>query len=510
MALIACMFFLPEAYSIGISFSAQDGSGSVSLISIFHLDDSVSANEGSSMSFGQVGIFDTRVLSGTGDIKADQYYLGSGGYMGSASFSTTGSGSLTGTANLTPSSLSASQGISASGSSSAQMILTNGGTAGVSLQVPQGSMISTQSLSIGSAHASGNSHITGSFTSNTYSTGSSPIDRNNVPDVYESVDLYQNAQAPGTPGTYDHATFNVNPQTKIQPSVDVARPYDTVSAGQGIFGESVDVWQSLTVQGAGAGSTIVDSGNQGSVFTVNSGVNTLISGMTIQGGTGTQDSTTGEMFGGGIYNLGTLTVDSCTISGNTATNGGGVYNRGTATINGGTISGNKALCGGGICDYGTVTINGGTISGNTATWGGGVESEGITTINGGTISGNTATNGGGVENEGITTINGGTISGNTADYGGGVYNYNTGTTAISGGTISSNSAQINGGGIVNEGTIYLYKYLGLDNIAIKKNSAALSGIGSGGGIYNTGTIPTGYGNCNFGIGADANTPNDHN
>ena len=64
--------------------------------------------------------------------------------------------------------------------------------------------------------------------------------------------------------------------------------------------------------------------------------------------------------GGGIYNdHATLTLNNCTISGNTADqgSGGGIYNDGyggsaTLTVTNCTISGNSAWPGGGIYNYG--------------------------------------------------------------------------------------------------------------------------------------------------------------
>jgi hypothetical protein len=52
---------------------------------------------------------------------------------------------------------------------------------------------------------------------------------------------------------------------------------------------------------------------------------------------------TGYTNGGGIYNIGTVTMNSgSSITGNTGQDGGGgIYNTGTIKMNGGTISDNK-------------------------------------------------------------------------------------------------------------------------------------------------------------------------
>ncbi len=65
-----------------------------------------------------------------------------------------GSGSLSGSASLNPESMNAMQDISASGESSADMTLTNGGTASVGCNLYSGSINAVQSISTGSAHGS--------------------------------------------------------------------------------------------------------------------------------------------------------------------------------------------------------------------------------------------------------------------------------------------------------------------------------------------------------------------
>jgi hypothetical protein len=171
-----------------------------------------------------------------------------------------------------------------------------------------------------------------------------------------------------------------------------------------------------------------------------------------------------------IGNSGTLTIKDSrtggTITGgnNSSNTGGGIYNLGTLTIQGGSITGNTcsfgADGGGGICNRGTLTMSGGTISNNFATYnGGGIYNSsqfsfgsggGNLTINGGTIENNSATNGGGgiyieSSSSGIT-ISGGMFLNNSANDGGGIY-LGAGTLSISGGTISDNTATSHGGGI---------------------------------------------------------------
>jgi hypothetical protein len=159
-ALFACLILLPSAYSIGVSFSAQDGGGSVSINSVYNLDDNVSASESSSASFGPVGISDTRSVSGTGKTKTYQSYSGSGGYRGKSSFSAVGSGFLTGSASLAPGSMNAFQSTSATGDFAETSLGLNdmNGSAGTRFAMSGGNMVSTQEISTGSVHASGGLH----------------------------------------------------------------------------------------------------------------------------------------------------------------------------------------------------------------------------------------------------------------------------------------------------------------------------------------------------------------
>ena len=106
----------------------------------------------------------------------------------------------------------------------------------------------------------------------------------------------------------------------------------------------------LTINGAGATATIIDGGDLDRVLHVKSGGAVSISGVTIQNGSG------GE--GGGIYNIGTLTLTNSTVSGNTAgANGGGIYNYSTMTITNSTVSGNTApVSGAGIYKIGRAHV----------------------------------------------------------------------------------------------------------------------------------------------------------
>ena len=178
----------------------------------------------------------------------------------------------------------------------------------------------------------------------------------------------------------------------------------------------------MTITGPGATSLTVSGNNSttvGTIFTINSGT-VSISGLTIANG-----NSNAVNAGGGILNDGTLTVNNCTIAGNsgigTGNEGGGITNFGTLTVSSSTFSGNSGSQGGGIFNGQTnaLTVVNSTFSGNSVTTkGGGIYNYpgGTLTVTNSTISANSAgEDGGGVETNGTTTtITNSIVAGNTA------------------------------------------------------------------------------------------------
>jgi hypothetical protein len=203
-----------------------------------------------------------------------------------------------------------------------------------------------------------------------------------------------------------------------------------VAAGTYIENDAILVpsGDTLTLQGAGASSTIVDGvDNPGrSIFTITSGTVT-IKGFTIEDG-----SSAGS--GGGIDNGGTVTLTNDTLSNDTATDdGGGVANYGIATLTNDTLSGDSATYGGGVYNDGTATLMNDTLSNDSAPGrdGGGVYNDngGTASLTNDTLSGDSALSGegGGFYNGGTATLTNDTLSGDSAAYGGGFYNYGIAT-----------------------------------------------------------------------------------
>jgi CSLREA domain-containing protein len=224
----------------------------------------------------------------------------------------------------------------------------------------------------------------------------------------------------------------------------------------------LDLTSNITINGAGADSTIIQAGTLGvggppngidRVFhvTVYSTVN--IYSVTVRNG-----NTVG-FGGGGIYqNNGILTITNSAFSGNSAWVGGGIYNNiGTLTVTNSTVSGNNSANGaGGIYNNGTLDITNSTFSGNSATGGsagGGIAIvSGTLTITNSTFSGNSADSGGGIyTNGGITTITNSTVSGNSAATGGGGIYQSLGTVTLRNTIVANSTAGGDCSGTVTDG-----------------------------------------------------------
>jgi hypothetical protein len=169
------------------------------------------------------------------------------------------------------------------------------------------------------------------------------------------------------------------------------------------FEYGITVSKSITIRantsyGHNAADTIVDGMEGGSsIITINSGNTLNLDNLTLQNGTT-------SLYGGAIYNKGTLSITSCTFSDC------------DVTFNGG------AICGA----AGTITIMSSTFSDCTAGGGGALYStEGTVTIQSSTFNGCTADNGGAIFNEkGTVIVRFSRIYGNTASsQGQAIYNW---------------------------------------------------------------------------------------
>ena len=251
----------------------------------------------------------------------------------------------------------------------------------------------------------------------------------------------------------------------------------------------LDITDGVTINGAGAATTIVDGGAIDRVFDVLAGTS-AINDVTIRNGLAP-----GALAGGGVLVNGpaTLALTSVTLTDNHTAGGagGGILNNGTTTITNCTVTGNSSgggVGGGGINNQNSMTISGATITGNTTAGGGngaGVNNSADMTLTSSTITGNNAGgggNGGGLFNSSTISVDATTITGNGAGPsggdGGGVYTSDEAT--ITNSTIATNTAGGDGGGAFNSAS------LTLDLTPVTGNTAS----GDGGGIYDNGLLLT--------------------
>jgi CSLREA domain-containing protein len=232
--------------------------------------------------------------------------------------------------------------------------------------------------------------------------------------------------------------------------VDFASGITTVNLTNTNGGLTLDAATGIEIVGPGANSLTINgngsSTNPVSVFTVNSGTQAMLYGLTVTGGNGAFD-------GGGVNNLGTLLLAESAIADNVAIgNGGGVSNDGTVTVLDSTISGNSANDGGGIYSVGArASITESTISGNSvgaSGVGGGIFNSQSMAITGSTIWGNSNSGfTGGLFSNGTLTLANSIVANNSGSSGFANINGSyTGSGDVIGGGDSTNTANAGGTG----------------------------------------------------------------
>ena len=225
-------------------------------------------------------------------------------------------------------------------------------------------------------------------------------------------------------GDYSPGDFSLREALALaaqRPGDDIIRFEPGLRGGtitlEAVLGQLV-IDSNVAIQGPGSEELTVDAAGAGRVLSVADGVTVGISGLAVTGGDVDWNNTDRPRSGGGIYNLGVLTITNTTISGNSArSSGGGISNGGTLTLANVTIADNSSSEGGGIYNEGPLTLTDPTISGNSAAVeGGGIyHAAGSLSVIGGTVSENSANYGGGIYNRDTMTVDGTAIVGNSAD-----------------------------------------------------------------------------------------------
>ncbi len=243
---------------------------------------------------------------------------------------------------------------------------------------------------------------------------------------------------------------------------------ETVTIPAGIIGgntitlaSELMINKSLTINGAGAATTVISGDADSRVFHVGASASSVnLSGLRVTGGNAT--SVPG---GGGILvESGSLTLTNVTVNNNTANvamgstpsgGGGGILNAsGSTTLNGSTVSNNTATVssttgccqgGGGIFAEGTTTIVGGSqLNGNTLTVNGPSVDVGSACCNGGGgiyLSANAPLS----VADSTLTGNSATITGQSCCHGGGAINFDSNNVlTIADSVLTNNTATVNG------------------------------------------------------------------
>lgn len=149
----------------------------------------------------------------------------------------------------------------------------------------------------------------------------------------------------------------------------------------------------ITIQGNNSTIRRTSGAPEFRIFAANGSGNLTLQQTTVNGGS------TYNVFpyasGGGIANYGGIvTLTNSTVSGNNTapfgTGGGGVFNNnGTLTLTNSKVSGNSSRYGGGILNVGIMTLAGSTVSGNFGYFGGGIYNfNGTLKLTDSTVSGN--------------------------------------------------------------------------------------------------------------------------
>jgi len=211
-------------------------------------------------------------------------------------------------------------------------------------------------------------------------------------------------------------------------------------------------------------------------------------------------SASGDIRGGGVYNMGTVDMTGGSIYNNSAQDGGGIYNnygtlfvRGSAIIGAGSGTTATGSVAGSTCSNSASLLGGGIFNDSSANLYFGCNSSGAMPTGYALDSGcgvrrNYASNGGGIYNLGTFKSASGLISDNlAANVGGGMYAGGT-TNDIGGLGISNNQANWQGGGlyVASSKTATITAATGINSNIVTQSSGSSSVLG--GGIYIAGTL----------------------
>jgi hypothetical protein len=181
--------------------------------------------------------------------------------------------------------------------------------------------------------------------------------------------------------------------------------------------------------------------------------------------------------GGGIYNAGTLTVTNSVLKGNVTAgsidSGAGIYNEqgATAMLSNSSFITNTTQIGGGVFNLGQLTVQNCSFSDNiAAASGGGINNAGNAMVQDSTFSGNFVSGGGGggIRNAAILTVSNCVFTANVAFFGAGVgtgdHDRQADTKVID--SIITDGVAAKGGGFYSAGLLTVERCVVADNLAL--------------------------------------------
>jgi hypothetical protein len=227
----------------------------------------------------------------------------------------------------------------------------------------------------------------------------------------------------------------------LRGEIAAASSGDTITFDPSLAGQTITlngelaIAKSLDIEGPGADQLTVSGNNASRVFDISVGATVTLAGMTIANGVANGSAPVNASAGGGILNLGSLTLTDDVVSYNQAVGdphasalgrvggavGGGLANLGTLTVSGTTFTRNQALG----ADGSSGNSAGSALGGAILTTGASSVTDSQFTFNlaqaGSDCSGNLCAtgSGGAIQNSGSLTVAGSTFSQNQATGGNG-------------------------------------------------------------------------------------------
>ena len=302
--------------------------------------------------------------------------------------------------------------------------------------------------------------------------------------------------------------------TTIQGAVNAASPGDTIQVQslQPHVEANILVLTPVTIEGVPGVGTVVEAAAApgslaGTIFAVGTDTTVVLRDLTLRYG-----SVAGD--GGGVFNLGNLTLERVTVASCGAEGvgnvGGGIYNLGSLVLRSSSVRDSTADDGGNIYNAVGATLtatDSALVSGDASSHGGNLHNRGSATLIRCRVYGGTAFAGGGIYNDGGSTLFTGTLEANQAGAGGGGIYMQSGSLEVANSLLHLNvtvfatgqggGALIAGGSAVFHDTTFYANgspsggavfqdsstAVRLENCTLSYNSAS----GSGGGLYVTGT-----------------------